>query len=242
MDNCVIVCSQALEGIPGEVAGLLPDAFGVAVDGGLSHFKMLGITPELWVGDCDSLSEAELKQFKGTKAKLPKSKDYTDLEFALHLAGQAYLEGHWEGSVILLGAQGGRFDHELGNIIAAQSWLIDMAQAVGREGCPGVTSFGPLGSWFGTVNEAEVYVEKGQMFSVMGLGTPPKLSISGAKYTIKDKAFSHSTTGLSNEGIGKPMRVYVADDSPSPAFVFFPAMPSEPAPKKPKAKSKAKSK
>jgi len=94
---------------------LIRQARVVAVDGGWGECLRLGIIPDLWVGDGDSLrrSGAKLKIPAESQIYLPRSKDQSDLGVALaegvkRFAGVKYLHG--------LGFFGGRWDHEWGGI------------------------------------------------------------------------------------------------------------------------------
>lgn len=58
----------------------------IAVDGGADFLKELGITPDLFVGDMDSVSEETVKWLKKQNVPMkiyPEDKDETDLELAL---------------------------------------------------------------------------------------------------------------------------------------------------------------
>lgn len=86
----------------------------VCADGGARHLKTLGITPQLIVGDMDSLPPETLKHFteRGSRiSRYPREKKETDtqlaLEYAWHLLPQ---------EVRIYGGMGGRLDHTLANI------------------------------------------------------------------------------------------------------------------------------
>ena len=225
-DNCLIVCSHSLAGVPGHVADIVQDAYSIAVDGGIKHFRKLKLKPMLWVGDGDSASRAEVGRLKCKKIRLPKAKDYSDFEYALHLAGKGFLDGEWEGNVVLVGAQGGRLDHELGNMLVVQSWMQDLARAAGPDNIPGLVSYGPRGMWIATMSELEFHQPRGQIFSVMAFEQSPKITISGAKYKLTRSVLDHASRGLSNEGIGKAVQIRVEQlpktDRYTPVFVIFP--------------------
>jgi thiamine pyrophosphokinase len=224
MQHCFIVCSRSLEGVPLEVLELTRDAFRIAVDGGEGRVAALGLEPHLWLGDGDSVEGAAAKKrFAKSALKLPRDKNYTDLEFALYAAGQAFVDHAWHGEVFLLGAQGGRLDHELGNFLAVQSWLRDMANTIGVKHCPNVFSYGSKGLWAATSNEIAFEQPKGMLFSILGLAGAPRLTITGAKYNLRAKKFDHATVGISNEGMGREVKVKVLDGKkPDPVFVLFP--------------------
>lgn len=242
--NCLIVCPRPLERAPGELAEVIGEAFVIAVDGGLTNVLGLGLVPSLWVGDGDSVKAGALGKARCPKLKLPRSKDYTDLEYALHVAGSAFLDGLWEGNVVLLGAQGGRFDHDIGTMLSVQSWLQELAVAVGPDRCPGLVSYGAHGMWIATVSQAAFERKKGAIFSVVTFGGEPRLSITGAKYNVRKKSLDHASMGLSNEGTGKMVVVHVhppvrqspgsgrrrataagVAEKPAPVFVMVPENP-----------------
>jgi thiamine pyrophosphokinase len=231
MQNCLIVCpmavdSPALAALPMDA---LANVFSIAVDGGLSHFELLGLEPEVWIGDGDSITEETKK--KTAKQKFPRmmlkaDKAYSDLEFALHFAGESLLEKQWTGDVILIGAQGGRFDHELGNMLAVDRWLRDIASTVGVDECPTVFSYGDHGVWIATISGVAFEHPKGEVFSVFAFDQTTRLTINGAKYSLKGKALEHATHGLGNVGRGKDVSIRVESGPKGaiqPAFVIFPS-------------------
>jgi len=100
------------------------DAFLVAVDRGLSVMSQLGLTPELFVGDGDSVVPellAGLDRERTQVVVLPAHKDVSDLEAAFDLL--VTMERH--GSVLVLAGLGGRLDHCLFNLHLAARHLAD---------------------------------------------------------------------------------------------------------------------
>jgi len=98
------------------------DAFLVAVDRGLAVMSELGLTPDLFVGDGDSVVPellAELNRQRTQVVVLPAHKDVSDLEAAFDLL--ATMERH--GSVLVLAGLGGRLDHCLFNLQLAARHL-----------------------------------------------------------------------------------------------------------------------
>jgi thiamine pyrophosphokinase len=87
----------------------------ICADGGTQHALALGLTPDVVIGDLDSIEDSARQHLEscGTRViSYPRSKDETDLELALLYAVE---EGATQ--VVVLGAQGGRIDHELGNLL-----------------------------------------------------------------------------------------------------------------------------
>lgn len=88
-------------------------AYLVAVDGGCNTCYTLNLTPQLIVGDMDSITpEVDAHYADVPKACFPCEKDETDLELALN-----YLFASDVEEVTIFGGLGNRVDHTLGNII-----------------------------------------------------------------------------------------------------------------------------
>jgi thiamine pyrophosphokinase len=107
---------------PENVKALIRDGdFIIAADGGTHHCIRLGITPDMIVGDFDSVDETELNalQTDGTRMiRYDRRKDFTDLELALK---HAHDNGATE--VLVFAALGARWDQTLANLLlpAAQT-------------------------------------------------------------------------------------------------------------------------
>lgn len=92
----------------------LRDPYVIAADGGARNAQRSGQTPDLVIGDMDSLSNQELDALARSGAHIeryPEEKNETDLELALQRACER------SASVIrIIGATGSRVDQSLGNI------------------------------------------------------------------------------------------------------------------------------
>ncbi len=100
------------------------DAFLVAVDRGLAVMVELGLIPDLFVGDCDSVAPelvAGLDHDRTRVVSLPVQKDVSDLEAAFDLVAAA--ERH--GAVLVLAGLGGRLDHSLFNLQLTAQRVVD---------------------------------------------------------------------------------------------------------------------
>jgi len=85
----------------------------VAVDGGLRFLKDLDRVPDLWIGDGDSVSEADIAWACGKQVKIhlfPYSKDYLDSELAIRTVSSCCSE------IGLSGVWGSRPDQSLSAI------------------------------------------------------------------------------------------------------------------------------
>jgi len=97
------------------LAGISSGALVLAANGGSRHVQALGLTPDLVIGDLDSISPALREQFEAQGVAVrqaPARKDETDLELALlHAAAQGAEQ------IVVVGALGGRLDMTLANIL-----------------------------------------------------------------------------------------------------------------------------
>ena len=91
------------------------DDFIICADGAAHHLKNIGVSPNVWIGDFDSckMNEEEFIDFtKNSKVvRLNPIKDSTDTESACD-----YAVDNGYKSIVIFGALGSRFDHELANV------------------------------------------------------------------------------------------------------------------------------
>ncbi len=84
-------------------------------DGGVAHALAMGLTPQVLIGDCDSVTPEVLASLKdrGTEIILhPSDKAQTDLQLAIDWA-----VAQGAGEVMLVTALGGRLDQLLANVL-----------------------------------------------------------------------------------------------------------------------------
>jgi thiamine pyrophosphokinase len=95
----------------------------VAADGAAGALLRAGRRPTAILGDMDSLPSDLLATWRaggGETLNFPPEKDETDLELALH-----YALHHGARHIAVLGALGGRLDHELANLLLLAAPLLD---------------------------------------------------------------------------------------------------------------------
>lgn len=118
----VVVFANGICANPGEnLKYIEPGDFIICADGGAEYARQLGLTPDLIIGDLDSISAQTLQamQKKGVGIRrYPQAKDQTDLELALD-------EGirHAEKEILVLTAFGGRVDQFLANVFVLVRYL-----------------------------------------------------------------------------------------------------------------------
>jgi thiamine pyrophosphokinase len=115
MKNALVFANGEMVIPPGISQELQDPSFVVAADGGTNHCKTLGVTPDVIIGDMDSMMEEEIRAYESAGVKVirhPARKDETDLELALGYVQQAGIT-----DVTILGGLGGRWDMTLANLL-----------------------------------------------------------------------------------------------------------------------------
>jgi thiamine pyrophosphokinase len=85
----------------------------ICADGGANTALRYASTPNLIVGDFDSIRKETLHAFRNVPQRKQKAQNSTDLEKALSAAIQKKCT-----EIIVMGATGGRLDHAIGNLSA----------------------------------------------------------------------------------------------------------------------------
>ncbi|MGE5223040.1 MAG: thiamine diphosphokinase [Omnitrophica WOR_2 bacterium] len=96
-----------------------PEDVLIAADGGANSCRLLGLVPDVVIGDFDSLDRDQLAGFEaaGTKIiKFPVHKDFTDLELAVQYARDQGIK-----DIVIFGALGARWDQTLANLLLPAS-------------------------------------------------------------------------------------------------------------------------
>jgi thiamine pyrophosphokinase len=87
----------------------------IAADGGTHHCESLGITPNVIIGDFDSLDSSKIIDYRQAGVEIiqyPIQKDETDLELVLE-----YTLKQGVTEIFIIGALGARWDMTLANIL-----------------------------------------------------------------------------------------------------------------------------
>lgn len=171
--------------------------FIIAADGGLASLEGVSITPDLAVGDFDSLGHIPDID---NKICHPVEKDDTDTALALSVG-----ESRGYCRFVIYGGLGGRLDHTVANL----------------QNCTGAARKGALCALWGEGTAVAVIPaghtitfnrEKTGTVSVFSPERTEGVSISGLKYTVSDASFSSDfPLGVSNEFIGKEASISATD-------------------------------
>jgi thiamine pyrophosphokinase len=165
----------------------------IAADSGIRHAGILGITPELWIGDFDSVPAAMRAEYPNIPVAIfPTEKDKTDGELAVDAAFE-----RGATALVLAGAFGGqRTDHAFLHLASA----IRLAEA----GVHVVLTSGAQEAHPLLPGETRFDYEDGTLFSVLGFSALSGLTLTGTKWPLIDAdiPFGSSHT-LSNEVEGE---------------------------------------
>ncbi|MEE8308188.1 MAG: thiamine diphosphokinase [Gammaproteobacteria bacterium] len=172
----------------------------LAADGGAVHALALGLSPDVVIGDLDSLDSEQQTQLYAAGARFivhPADKDETDLELALlHAAAQG------AKSIVVLGALGGRLDQTLANVL-----LLTLPALVGRD----ARLVDGAQTAFVIRDEAVISGKPGDTVSLIPLGGGARgVMTTGLKYPLDDGALPFGPAlGISNEMTAERARVRV---------------------------------
>ncbi|MBE7434384.1 MAG: thiamine diphosphokinase [Anaerolineales bacterium] len=110
----IIFANGSLPNLEKARALLRPDDFILCADGGTRHALDLGLTPNIVIGDLDSVTYEERRKMKEMGVEVlefSRDKNETDLELAINHALTLN-----SSQILILAALGGRMDHTLANI------------------------------------------------------------------------------------------------------------------------------
>lgn len=183
--RCVIISGSPDTNVEEIKSLCTSDDFIVCADSGYSFAKKAGLTPNLIIGDFDSLKE-ELPQ-NTEVVKLNTHKDDTDTE---HCVMECIRRGYKD--FLLLGSIGGRTDHTFANI-ATLAFLSEYNyNGIARNNCEEIRIL-KEGSY-------EMNNKKGLIFSVFPYGCESvNVTYKGAEYMLNNKTLTYNVSrGISN--------------------------------------------
>lgn len=191
VSKAVIVLNGELKGNQEEYKKLIggKDVLLIAADGGALLLESIGFSPDVIIGDFDSLTRAQYLSYEKMGAKIlkyPEEKDETDGELALQYCRERGLN-----NVVIIGFAGGRLDQQLANIFLLEHAFRSGIAALIKE--PG---------WeIGIILKEKLFFQKiGARLSLIPLDKRiTGVTITGCKYLLKSGSLTrHKTRGISN--------------------------------------------
>jgi len=166
----------------------------IGVDSGVKHLSKFAITPDIIIGDLDSIDKKLLTESAKKNIeiiKYPKNKDQTDFEIALDYAQKLEFE-----SIDIIGGENGEIDH-----------LLSIFMTISINKCSNKTTwfYGKQKILF---NPKSISINLNQIFSLIPLSNIKNLNISGAKWNLQNKNIDFgSTKTLRNESVERLIKI-----------------------------------
>ena len=164
----------------------------VAVDGGADKALRAGLTPDVVMGDLDSVSPRVRKRLSGKIVHVP-TQENTDLEKALRWA----LKNHVT-HITLAGFIGGRWDFSIGNLLTLATYARKLEVRVAGE------------DWmmYPLVKSAQLPCAKNKRLSLIPLQPCRQVTLTGCKYPLHGENLQPGTTRtLSNQTTASRVRI-----------------------------------
>jgi thiamine pyrophosphokinase len=172
----------------------------ICADGGTRHALTLDMTPDLIIGDMDSVEKGQLQQLQEDHVAIelfPHDKNETDLELAIHHAMQLNPK-----QIVIVAALGGRLDQTLANIVL----LTD----------PGVSAFDirlddGVEEIFFCRHQVQVHGGHGDLVSLIPWGgAVSEVQTKNLKWALnKETLYPDKTRGISNEMLGESASISI---------------------------------
>jgi thiamine pyrophosphokinase len=163
----------------------------IAVDGGLEHCHKMNITPDLIIGDFDSVPEPTLRNYTQVPVlKYPKDKDESDLELAIK---ELLLQGI--ESIALFGVTGKRVDHLLYTLYLLARYPQNLVIVSAEE------------KVFCLSRESDVAAAPGQTLSLIPLNKVLGVTTEGLQWELSNATLDKTFMSLSNVSLGNSFKV-----------------------------------
>lgn len=192
MEICYIVGAGECSGI---CINKEKDDIVIAADGGYRYLRSANITPDIIIGDFDSLGETPCED---NVIKLNPVKDITDMNAAVDIGIEKGFD-----EFVIYGATGGRIDHSLANIQLVASLSRRGIKASLVNGKTVITAVTNGKMCFDSSYKG--YISVFAHSDICG-----NVSIKGLKYGLENAALKNDfSLGVSNEFVGKESFVSV---------------------------------
>jgi thiamine pyrophosphokinase len=169
----------------------------VAADGGANGARTLGITPDLIIGDLDSITPGTRKFFSSTAVIRVQRQDNTDMEKALDYI----LAESLAREVMIIGATGKRIDHTLGNLVVLSGYARRIR----------VIACGDGWHAFPVTKTEQIHASVGTTLSLIPFDDCHGLTLKGLKYLLRNASLRAGQIAVSNVVRRSPCSVSLRD-------------------------------
>jgi len=167
----------------------------VCADGGANHARRMRVTPDVIVGDLDSVTSSIKKYFHRVPLIFVDDQDSTDLEKALEFCVQRRFK-----SVDVVGAIGDRLDHTTGSLGCFKKYgekielrLFDTVAAISL-----------------IRKKAQLLMRIGEKFSLIPLERCEGVTTKNLKYALRNEILELGVReGISNEALARDVSINV---------------------------------
>jgi thiamine pyrophosphokinase len=167
----------------------------VAADGGANTCSRFGVTPDVIIGDLDSVTPRTLRRFRQSLLLYVDRQDTTDLEKAIE-----YLIANAIPEAVIVGADGRRVDFTLGNFSVLWKYRGRIRLTIVGDG------------WYGVPvqDRLALDVQVGTVVSILPFGPARGVTLRGFRYPLRGATLRVGEVGVSNEVRSRPASVAVA--------------------------------
>ena len=166
----------------------------VAADGGANIAMRFGITPNIIIGDLDSMSSAARRHFAGHLILKVSRQDNTDLEKSLD-----FLSGGGRREVVIVGATGRRIDFTLANFASAWKFISRLVITFAADGWRAIPVRGLC----------RVKAKRGTTVSLIPFGPCSGITLRGLRWPLTNAAMKVGDIAVSNVVLSSPFTVNV---------------------------------
>jgi len=201
MQRIIIFANGDLPDLDKARSRLRSDDFIICADGGTRHALALGLTPNLVIGDMDSIQNDQWQKLQAlgvTVELFPRDKNETDLELAINRAIE--LEPH---EIVIVAALGGRLDQTIGNM----ALLTDLQLATFN-----VRLDDGVEEIFFCRDQVQVHGRSGDIVSLIPWGNPVReVQTQGLKWALDHETlYPEKTRGISNEMLSELANIKIS--------------------------------
>lgn len=196
--NCVVVANGCFPQTTLPLRLLHEASVVIACDGAVKALDKMGIMPTAIVGDLDSIP-ACLRECYADRIHMVEDQEINDLTKSVRFA---YSSGQQD--VLILGATGLREDHTLGNI----SLLMDYASLFRR-----VEMLSDYGIFTPVRKTTTLASKPGTQVSLFSLNPSGVISVTGLRWTIRNRQLTAWWQGTLNEATGNNFTVTLSPDA-----------------------------
>ncbi len=166
----------------------------VAADGGANNARAVGLSPDVIIGDLDSVRQSTLRAYRDALIVHVKRQDNTDVEKAFD-----YLRDRGVRTVLLLGATGRRIDMTLANLTVLWRYARSMEIMVIGDGWHAVPVEGAR----------RLYARKGTTVSILPCAPCRGVTLRGLHYPLTNGSFLQGEVAVSNIVKSSPFNVNI---------------------------------